>query len=58
MMATCACLRDGHTDECVAARIRAERQAQGLPPTLTDPAIRARVASIVASTRDQKQGAA
>lgn len=54
----CDCPRQEHTDACVAARVRAEREAQGLPPTLTDPAIRARVASIVASTRDAKRGVA
>lgn len=47
----CVCPDTGHTDECVAARVTAERAAQGLPPTVTDPTARARVASIVASTR-------
>lgn len=57
-MTSCDCPKDGHTRECVGRRIRAERKAQGLPPTVTDPSALARVASIVASTRDRRQASA
>lgn len=35
----------------VAERIRAEREAQGLNPTVTDSVVLARVAAIVASAQ-------
>jgi hypothetical protein len=44
-------------DSCIVARTRAEAAAQGLPPTVTDPAVLDRIAVIVAPT-DTKQGAA
>lgn len=54
-MTRCDCPSDRHTRECVRERVAAERAAQGLPPTVTDEAARARIASIIASARDAKR---
>ena len=56
-MSRCDCPPDRHTRACMRERVAAERAAQGLPPTVTDESTRARVASIVASTRGSKRKA-
>lgn len=52
----CDCPTDVHLDGCVVTQVRAERAAQGLPPTVEDSATLARVASIVAGTRERREG--
>jgi hypothetical protein len=37
-------------DACIAERARAERTAQGLDPTITDPAVIDQVATVVRRT--------
>jgi len=47
---TCDCPYTGHTVECVRAWVAESRAAQGLPPTLTDPATLARIARMIRDT--------
>jgi hypothetical protein len=44
-------------DACIAERARAERTAQGLDPTINDPAVLDRIAVIVAPTETEKGAA-
>lgn len=40
-------------DACIAERARAERTAQGLDPTITDPAVLDRIATVVRPASDR-----
>jgi hypothetical protein len=40
-------------DACIAVRARAERTAQGLDPTITDPTVLDRVATVIRPSTDR-----